>query len=324
MNESEAFNSATALDLGLGIAVALGVIVVAVALFKAMTVSVEDEHAVLITRFGKLVARLDRPGLHFVLDKVMPWVSVHHVSLARDFREFKNVHVNDARGTTVVVDVWVELRVVDPVKALFAVESWDTAVRNLLMHATTAALSHRDFSHILRDNNELTDTLKRELSIETERWGVRFEQVFLRDVSLLPEVSRQLFGAVAARLERARAVIEELGRLDVARLEADTAQKVAALVGEAKSQYPLAVGRAFNSMKAKPRVLEAYNTLFGLAQLRPHRTVAFRGFANGEMRSADAAMLAPELPMTGRPEVVSGPVSNAGPFTSGRRGPGAR
>ena len=131
--------------------------------------------------------------------------------------------------------------------------------------------------------------------METARWGVKIEQVFLRDVSLLPEVSRQLFGAVAARLDRARAVIEELGRLDVARLEADTAQRVAALVAEAKSQYPLAVGRAFGSMQKNPRVLEAYTTLFGLAQLRPHRTVAFRGFHDGALRSADAAMLSPEL-----------------------------
>ncbi len=274
---------------------ALGVIGLAVLVFRAITVAVEDEETVLVTRFGKLVAQLRKPGLHVLADKVLPWVTVHRVSLARDFRELKNVHVNDARGTTVVVDVWIELRVVDPVKALFAVEHWDTATQNLLIHAATAALSSKDFSHILRDSSELTATLERELSIETARWGVKVEQVFLRDVSLLPEVSRQLFGAVAARLDRARAVIEELGRLDVARLEADTAQRVAALVAEAKSQYPLAVGRAFNSMKRNPRVLDAYTTLFGLAQLRPHRTVAFRGFHNGEMRSADAAMLAPEL-----------------------------
>jgi len=282
------------LNLIYGMAISLASIAVAVLLFRAVTVSVEDEHVVLVTRFGKLVSRLSEPGLHVLVDRLLPYVTVNNVSVARDFREFKNVHVNDARGTTVVVDMWVELRVVDPVKALFAVERWDRATQNLLVHAATASLSTRDFSQILRDSSELTATLQRELSIETERWGVKVEQVFLRDVSLLPEVSRQLFGAVAARLERAQAVIEELGRLDVARLEANTAQKVAALVGEAKAQYPLAVGRAFSAMKSKPRVLEAYNVLFGLSQLRPHRTVVFRGFAHGEMRSADAAMLAPE------------------------------
>lgn len=294
--------SAEAMNVLLGAGTSIGIIAVLLMVFRAVTVSVEDEEAVLVTRFGKLVRRFDTAGLHVLVDRALPWVSVHRVSLARDFREFKNVHVNDARGTTVMVDVWAELRVVDPVKALFAVEHWDMATRNLLVHATTSTLSSKDFSHIVRDNSELTATLQRELSLETERWGVRVEQVFLRDVSLLPEVSRQLFGAVAARLERARAVIEELGRLDVARLEADTAQKVAALVGEAKAQYPLAVGGAYRAMKANPRVLEAYDTLFGLAQLRPHRTVAFRGFAHGEIRSADAAMLAPEVSSPARPD----------------------
>lgn len=280
--------------LGAGCAfAAVGAVVLG---FRAVTVGVEDEHVALVTRFGKLVATLSRPGLHLVLDRALPFVSVRQVSLARDFRQFKNLHVSDARGTTVLVDLWVELRVVDPVKALFAVEDWDTATKNLVVHAATASLSSKEFAQILRDTSQLAATLQRELSLETERWGVAVEQVFLRDVSLLPEVSRQLFGAVAARLERARAVIEELGRLDVARLEASTAQQAAGLVAEAKAQYPLAVGRAFNAMKARPRVLAAYNQLYGLAQLRAHRTVAFRGFAPGEVRSADAAMLAPEQP----------------------------
>ncbi len=286
--------NAAMIELAEGFGAVLALVFVGIGLFRAVTLSVEDEHVALVTRFGKLVKRIDTPGLHVLLDRRLPWVTVHQVSLARDFRELKNVHVNDARGTTVLVDLWVELRVVDPVKALFAIEKWDTATQNLVVHAVTSALSAKDFLQILRDDAELTTMLQREISVETERWGVKVEQVFLRDVSLLPEVSRQLFGAVAARLERARAVIEEHGRLAVARLEAQTAEKVAELVAEAKSQYPLAVGRALKAMRETPQVLEAYTTLFELAQVRPHRTVAFRGFGAADMRSADAAMLAPE------------------------------
>ena len=82
---------------------------------------------------------------------------------------------------------------------------------------------------------------------------MKVDQVFVRHVALLPEVSRQVFGTVAARLERARAVLIEQGRLDVAQLEAETARRVAQLVGEAKSQYPLAVGRALKRLKAMDR-----------------------------------------------------------------------
>ena len=69
--------------------------------------------------------------------------------------------------------------------------------------------------------------------------------------------------------------------------------QVAALVAEAKGQYPAAVGRAFAALGSNPRVLEAYNTLYALSQVHPHRTIAFHGFEAHEVRAMDAAMVAP-------------------------------
>ncbi len=267
---------------------------------RGFYIGVEDEHVALVTRFGKLVARYDKPGLKFHPTRWLPWVKVQQVSLARDFRVIHDLQLNDARGTTVVADLWLELRIVDPEKALFAVEDWDKATQNLVLHAAMTILGSRDFQEILDDRSELGAKLQRDVSSETERWGVRVDQVFVRNIALTPEVSRQVFGTVAARLERARAVLVEQGRLDVAQLEAETSKQVAALVGEAKSQYPLAVGRALQRLKAKPAVFEAYNTLYELAQVRGSRTVAFRGFDGGDLRAMDAAMLPDALPQAVR------------------------
>lgn len=268
-------------------------------LLKALVIEVEDEHTVLVTRFGKLVATLERPGLHLWPSRVLPWVTVRPVSRARDFRVLHAVHANDARGTSVLADVWVELRVVDPARALFAVEDWDKATLNLVVHAALATLASRDFQQILDDRDQLGEQLRRDVSHETERWGVRIEQAFIRHVALLPEVSRQVFGKVAARLEHARAVIEEQGRLDVARLEARTERQVAELVARARGQYPVAVGRALKVLGERPAVLKAYNELYALSQVKGARTVAFRGFDAEPMRAVDAAMVpaSPEQPL---------------------------
>jgi regulator of protease activity HflC (stomatin/prohibitin superfamily) len=277
------------LIVGIGAAV-VGLFIVSRVL-RALIIEVEDEHVAVVTRFGKLEATLEKAGLHVYPSRWLPWVDVQQVSKARDFRVLHHVHANDAQGTTVLADVWVELRVVDPVKALFAVEDWDQATLNLVVHAVMSALGARDFQRILDDRSELGAQLQRDVSQETERWGVRVERAFIRNVSLLPEVSRQVFGTVGARLERARAVVEELGRLDAAQVEAETAKRVASLVAEAKAQYPLAVGRAMEVLKAEPKVLAAYNELYELAQVRGGRTVAFRGFNAGEVRAIDAAMV---------------------------------
>lgn len=286
-------SSSDILQLVVGIALALVVIPLGVMLMRAVTIQVEDEEAVLVTHFGKLVRTFREPGLHFHAAKSMPWTGHERVSLRRDFRHFKNVHVNDARGTTVIVDLWLEFRVSDPARAIFSVADWNRSLTNLVAHAATSILGSREFRQILNDRTELGTLLQNDISHETERWGLEIENVFIRNVSLLPEVSRQMFETIAARLERAKAHVDEVGRLQVAQLEADTAMRVADLVAEAKGQYPTAIGRALGSLKRKPAIFHAYNELYDLSLVRPHRTVTFRGFAEGELRAADAAMIVP-------------------------------
>jgi len=258
--------------------------------FKKISVWVEDGEAVLITHFGKLVSTLKQPGLHMMPARILPWVETHVVSLKRDYRHFQNVHVNDARGTTVIVDLWLEVRVEDPVRALFHVADWNASLQNLVSHAATSILGNREFKQILCDRTELATILQRDIGQETARWGVRVELAFIRNVSLLPEVSRQIFETIAARLGRAKADIDEEGRLAVAELDAKTSVRVASLVAEAKGQYPLAIGRAFDALKWEEGIFDAYNELYGLSLVRPHRTVAFRGFG-ADFRASDAAMI---------------------------------
>ncbi len=274
-----------------GILLGLAVVPLLVLLVRLVRIEVEDNEAVLVTRFGKLSSRVTRPGWHWLLDRMMPWTKTHRVLLRSDYRDFPNIIINDARGTTVVVDVWLEFRVVDPVKATFEIADWRDALKNLVSHSVITILGNREFKQILADRTELGEMLKRDIDAETSRWGIKVELAFIKNISLLPEVSQQLFHAVAARLERAKADIEEKGRQQVSLLQAETAAQVATLVAEAKGQYPAAVGRAYAELKKKPKVFEAYRELYELSMLRPAQTVAFKDFVDGDMRPIEAAML---------------------------------
>ncbi|MBJ6765090.1 SPFH domain-containing protein [Myxococcaceae bacterium JPH2] len=259
-------------------------------ILQRLALQVEDEEAVLITRFGRLERVITRPGWHWFFARALPWVKTVPVSLRRDFREFNNIHVNDARGTTVIVDLWLEFRIADPAKALFDVADWDRSLNNLVTHSAISILGNREFQQILCDRNELGDLLQRDVASETARWGLEVDAVLIRNVSLLPEVSNQVLETISARLERAKADIEEEGRQRVALLEAETEAHIAGMVAEAKGQYPSAVGRALSALSHEPEVLVAYQELYELSLIRPHRTIAFSGF-NGELRAVDAAML---------------------------------
>ncbi len=290
-----------------GLAAALGVYPLVRGVFRMVTVEVDDEETVLVTRFGKLAAKLDEPGLHLLVDRALPHVRLTRVSRRLDFRHLNDLHVNDSEGTTVLVDLWIELRVEDPVKAMYGVADWDRSLQNLVAHAATSVLGNRSFRQILCDRTELGRVLQEDIAAETARWGLAVELVFIRKVSLLPEVSRRIFESIAARLERAQDELEEQGRLAVAKLEADTSVRVSTLVAEAKAQYPLAVGRALATLRERPAVLAAYEELHALSLLRPHRTIAFTGFGEGELRAVDAAMLAPATADGSAPAGLVGP-----------------
>ncbi|HZH03665.1 MAG TPA: SPFH domain-containing protein [Myxococcaceae bacterium] len=274
-----------------GVALGLGALPFVFGVARLLAEEVEDEEAVLVTRFGRLERSIAVPGWHWMPSRLLPWVRVHHVSLRRDFREFSNIHLNDARGTSVIVDLWLEFRIADPAKALFDVADWDASLQNLVSHSAISILGNRDFQQILCDRTELGELLQQDVKAETARWGLEVDLVLIRNVSLLPEVSRQVFETIAARLERAKANIEEEGRQRVALLEAETSARIAPMLADAKGQYPAAVGRALSALGKEPEVLTAYQELYALSQLRPHRTVAFNGFDGGDLRAVDAAML---------------------------------
>jgi len=237
-----------------------------VLLLRAVHLEVHDGEAMLVTRFGKLYQTIMQPGWHWLFQRVFPWYGTSRVSLRRDFRS---------------------------AKAVYSVEDWDASLRNVVTHAVIAILSNRDFKQVLRDRTELNDLLQKEIAADTERWGLKIEQVYIKDVSLLPEVAQQIFHSVAARLERAKASLEEEGRQRVALLHAETSAQVSTLVAEARSQNALAVGRALESLRAQPEVHAAYTELYELSLVHPHRTVSFRGF--DDLRAADAAMIVPQV-----------------------------
>jgi regulator of protease activity HflC (stomatin/prohibitin superfamily) len=280
-------------QLVLGILIGLLVIPVTALLTRLLHVEVDDGEAVLVTRFGKLAQTIRRPGWHWVLDRAAPWARLLRVNLRREFRQIEEIFVNDASGTTVVVDVWLELRVEDPVRSSFAIADWNRALHNLVSHAVISILGSREFKQILSDRTQLGELLRKDISAETARWGIEIDQVFIKNVSLLPEVSQQVFQSVAAHLLRAKADVEENGRQRAALLKAETGARTAALLAEARGQYPQAVGRAYAALRQQPEVLSAYQELYELSLLKPQSLVAFKGFSEGELRHIDAAMLAP-------------------------------
>ncbi len=270
----------------IGAAVVPAVVFVCIFLFKKLCVVTPEVHEVLQLNFGKLGKRYTDAGLVGSLSRVAPWMQYITVSRQWDERVYKGIETNDNQGTIVQVDLRVTFRISDANKALFSVDDWEGAIESTTLHEAAAKLAGKDRMLFLHSAPSLAEMLTTSVKAAMEAYGIEVEGVRINNVEFRPEVTRQMFEAVAAKLEVAKAEYEERGRTDAALLLARTEQQVAELEARAKTQSLTAVGRAYEALRKRPEVFDAYTRLYRLSQLDPSRVVSFDGFGDELSRSS--------------------------------------
>jgi regulator of protease activity HflC (stomatin/prohibitin superfamily) len=170
----------------------------------------------------------------------------------------------------------VTFRIADGDRALFSVHDWEEALESTTVHEAAAAMSGQDRERFLRNAPEISSELTKQVSATMAAYGIEIHDVRILNVEFRAEVARQMFEAVAAKLEIAKGEYEERGRTEAAlRLEA-----------RAKAENLKAVGRAYQELRRRPEIFEAYTDLYRLSQLDPTRVVSFDGFEDGEISRA--------------------------------------
>lgn len=270
------------LHMLIGVVAIPGALFLLVLAFKRLFVSNPEAHEVLHLKFGKLEKRYPTSGL-VGATRLMPWDSFLTVSRQWDERIYRGVETNDNQGTMVKVVLRVSFRIVDAERALFSVDDWDEALESATVHEAAARLAGKDRVLFLRSDPSLSRDLTEAMRSTMSAYGIEIHEVRILDVEFRPEVAQQMFEAVAAKLEVAKAEYEEKGRTDAALLLARTEQKVAELEARAKTESLKAVGRAYQQLRAKPGVFEAYTDLYRLSQIDPSKVVSFDGFEAGSL-----------------------------------------
>jgi len=253
-------------------------------LFKRFAVINPESHEVLRLRFGKLEHRTTQAGV--AGNRLSPVDRYITVSRQWDERVFREIESNDAQGTMVKVDLRVTFRIDEAERAMFSVHDWEQALESSTVHEAAAAIAGKDRSLFLRNAPELSGALTEHVRKTMATYGIEIHDVRILNVEFRSEVARQMFEAVAAKLDVAKGEYEERGRTDAALLLARTEERVAQLEALAKTESLKAVGRAYHDMRKRPEIFEAYTDLYRLSQLDPSRVVSFDGFKDGALSTA--------------------------------------
>ena len=203
--------------------IVVGVATILVVLTPAVKIVKQFERGVKL-RFGRYVSTME-PGLRLMIPYVERMIRVDMRTLTWVLDERQEIITRD--NVTVHVDAVVYFNVIDPVKAVLAVEDYKTATEQLALTSLRSVLGQSDLDELLSHRDRVNERLREIIDEHTEDpWGVRISLVEVKD-ALLPESMQRVMArqAEAEREKRAK-IIHAHGELEAA----ETLKQAAAVI----------------------------------------------------------------------------------------------
>jgi regulator of protease activity HflC (stomatin/prohibitin superfamily) len=188
-----------------------GIFVVFIMLVYAIRILREYERAV-IFRLGRLVGAKG-PGLILLIPIIDKMVRVSLRVVTMDVPE-QDVITRD--NVTVRVNAVVYFRVMDPVKAVVAVEDYLYATSMISQTTLRAVLGQAELDSLLAERDRLNDQLQQIIDEDTEPWGIKVTKVEVKNVDIPQEMQRAIARQAEAERERRAKVIHAEGELQAA------------------------------------------------------------------------------------------------------------
>jgi len=218
---------------------------------------ISQAHKGVVLRLGKFKSMAD-PGLNIILPYLDTLITV-------DIRE-KVINVEPQKVITkdnvgVTVDAVIYYKVVDPLKAEFEVEDFDTAATVLAQTNLRNLIGDKTLDETLVARDVINVNLRDVLDEATNTWGVKVTRVEVQKIDPPPEIIEAMSLQMKAEREKRAAILESEGVKQSQILEADGRKSAEILraEGEAKAKILKAQAEA----EAIQKVAEAANKFFG-------------------------------------------------------------
>ncbi|MFP5378100.1 MAG: slipin family protein [Acidimicrobiia bacterium] len=196
-----------ALLYGIGGAVVVLVVIVA----AAVRIVAEYERGV-IFRLGRVVGAKG-PGLFFIIPVVDRMVKVNLQTMTSDIPP-QDVITKD--NVTLRVNAVTYFNVVDPVRAVVAIQNYMYATSQVAQTTLRSILGQVELDDLLLKRDEINQQLQAIIDDLTNPWGIKVTLVEVKDVEL-PEGMRRAMGRQAeAERERRSKVIHAQGEFEAA------------------------------------------------------------------------------------------------------------
>ncbi|MBO5519342.1 MAG: SPFH/Band 7/PHB domain protein [Candidatus Methanomethylophilus sp.] len=213
---------------------------IVVSVFSGVKIVQPYEQAVYM-RLGKYVRILNQ-GLNFVCPLINQVVKL---DLRTEVMDVPKQEVITKDNSPVFVDAIIYIKVTDPKNAFFEVTNYRLATVNLAQTTLRSVIGQMELDQILSNRENINVQLRDTLDENTDKWGVRVENVEIKEVDPAPKVKASMEEQTSAERKRRAAILEADGQRTAMILSAEGKKKSQVLEaeGERKSMILKAEGK---------------------------------------------------------------------------------
>lgn len=215
--------------------------------------------------FGKVLATIDEPGLHFLPSKLgAPAFIVHllgkcyELDLRLDQEYLRSQPVNSEEGAPMGIGIWYEMVISDPVAYLFKNADPRGSLSANVSNSTVRCLSNMPLDKMLEDRHTMSQTVREEVSPKSHEWGYKLGSIYIRKVHFRDaSMIKQIEEKVVNRLRQVTAAIKQAGANQVSIITSTAERKAAIEFAKASAMRPHIVGEALQEISKDKQVADA-------------------------------------------------------------------
>ena len=255
------------MEIAIGFMAALIIEIISLKLLKFFLfyTTVQESTCQVFTLFGKVVAIVDEPGLHFLWPR-LSWKAliinfagrVYTLDLRMDQIYLRSQPVNSEEGAPMGVGVWYEMFISNPLSYLFKNTDPKGSLSANVSNATVRTLSNLPLVKLLTDRHELSLDVREEVTQKSQEWGYKLGSVYIRKVHFRDtNMIREIEGKVVNRLRQVTGAIKQDGENQV-NIITNSAQRTASVeFAKASAIRPQILGQVLQEISKDKDVADA-------------------------------------------------------------------
>lgn len=230
------------------------IILIIVAVITLLTIKVVKQAEVyVIERFGRY-QKTANAGLNFILPFVDKVRAI--VSLKQQTMDIPPQGVITKDNVTITIDTVVFYQIMDPVKAVYEIESLQKGIGYLAITTIRDIVGKMDLDSTFSSRDSINAQLRQVLDEATDKWGCKIDRVEIKDIKPPIDIRDAMEKQMNAERTKRATILEAEGKRQFEITIAEGKKEAAIL--EAEADREASIRRAQGSRESK--ILEAEGT----------------------------------------------------------------